>query len=90
MTPSKEKIQNFRKRLKIGVVGMGQCGGNLAVEFSKKGYEAFALNTSFSDLKSLEDLPKEQRLHVGLNGRSGAGKDLNLGKQSLLSNRDQI
>lgn len=90
MKPSEEKIKDFRKRLKIGVVGLGQCGGNLAIEFSRRGYEAFALNTSFSDLKSLEELPKESRLHVGLNGRSGAGRDLNLGKQSLLSNRDRI
>ncbi|MEK6777351.1 MAG: HEAT repeat domain-containing protein [bacterium] len=90
MKPADEKVKDFRKRLKISVVGLGQCGGNLAVEFAKRGYESFALNTSFSDLKSLEDLPKEFRLHVGLNGRSGAGRDLNLGKQSLLSNRDRI
>ncbi len=90
MKPSDDKIKDFRKRLKIGVVGLGQCGGNLAIEFANKGYDAFALNTSFSDLKSLDELPKESRLHVGLNGRSGAGRDLNLGKQSLLSNRDRI
>ncbi len=90
MKPSEGKVKDFRKRLKIVVVGLGQCGGNLAIEFNKRGYEACALNTSFSDLKSLEELPKEYCLHVGLNGRSGAGRDLNLGKQSLLSNRDRI
>jgi len=90
MKPAEEKLKDFRKRLKISVIGLGQCGGNLAVEFAKRGYESFALNTSFSDLKSLEELPKEFRLHVGLDGRSGAGRDLNLGKQSLLSNRDRI
>ncbi|NOY52309.1 MAG: hypothetical protein GXP58_01660 [Deltaproteobacteria bacterium] len=90
MKPSDTKIHDFRKRLKIGVVGLGQCGGNLAAEFARKGYQACALNTSFSDLKSLEEVPREHRLHVGLNGRSGAGRDLDLGKESLLSNRDRI
>ncbi len=90
MKPVEERIRDFRKRLKIGVVGLGQCGGNLAQSFAGRGYEAVALNTSFSDLKSLDKLPKNHRLHVGLNGRSGAGKDLSLGKQSLLSNRDRI
>jgi len=52
MKPSETKMQDFRKRLKIGVVGLGQCGGNLASEFVRKGYQACALNTSFSDLKS--------------------------------------
>jgi cell division GTPase FtsZ len=88
--PSEEKVRDFRKRLRIGVIGLGQCGGNLAMEFSKRGYESVALNTSYSDLKSLENLPKRNRLHVGLNGRSGAGRDMNLGKQSLLSNEDRI
>ncbi len=88
--PSDEKVRDFRKRLRIGVIGLGQCGGNLAMEFSKLGYEAVALNTSYSDLKSLDNLPKQNRLHVGLNGRSGAGRDINLGKQSLLSNEERI
>ncbi|MDX1763134.1 MAG: HEAT repeat domain-containing protein [bacterium] len=85
-----EKNRNSKKRLRIGVIGLGQCGGNLAREFSKLGYDAVVLNTSYSDLKSLEELPKESRLHIGLDGRSGAGKDLNLGRQSLLSSRDRI
>lgn len=90
MPPSTENVKNFRKRLNICVIGLGQCGGNLAREFSKIGYEAVVLNTSYSDLKSLEEVPKENRLHIGLNGRSGAGKDINIGKQSLLGNRDRI
>jgi len=37
MKPAEEKLKDFRKRLKISVIGLGQCGGNLAVEFAKRG-----------------------------------------------------
>ncbi|MSP25123.1 MAG: hypothetical protein EXR75_08150 [Myxococcales bacterium] len=35
---------------KLGVVGLGQCGGNLAALFAARGYPAVALNVSASDL----------------------------------------
>ena len=38
------------KPKRVGVVGLGQCGGNLATIFAAHGYPAAALNVSFTDL----------------------------------------
>lgn len=76
--------------LKMVVIGLGQCGGNFAEEFARAGYKAMALNTSTSDLKDLEAVPKDFRVHIGLSGRNGAGKDRRLGQKSVLANKDKI
>jgi|GEM_PF-1662414 len=76
--------------LEISVVGLGQCGGNIAAEFYKRGYNAIALNTSYTDLKALEALPEENKIYIGVDGRNGAGKDLSLGKRSVLMNQNKI
>jgi len=69
---------------------LGQCGGNIANEFGRFGYNVIALNTSTTDLKDLDGVPEENRLHIGLEGRNGAGKDRRLGLQSLLAHREKI
>jgi len=76
--------------LRMAVIGLGQCGGNFANEFARQGYKSMALNTSTSDLKDLESLPREFRLHIGLSGRNGAGKDHRLGLKSLMANKDKV
>jgi cell division GTPase FtsZ len=76
--------------LEINVIGLGQCGGNIAAEFYKKGYNALALNTSYTDLKALDALPEENRVYIGVDGRNGAGRDMSLGKRSLSVNQSKI
>jgi len=76
--------------LKMVVIGLGQCGGNFADEFARQGYKAIALNTSTTDLKDLDAVPKDFRVHIGLAGRNGAGKDRRLGQKSIMSNKDKV
>lgn len=79
-----------QQHLNIAVVGLGQCGGNFANEFARMGYSAMALNTSTTDLKDLDSIPPEYKVHIGLSGRNGAGKDRRLGLKSLLSHKDKV
>jgi len=78
-----------RKCIEIGVVGLGECGGNLAVEFNKLGYKVAALNTSYTDLRGLPIEPG-RRLYAGLDGRDGAGQDMALGQRSLEARSEEI
>ena len=50
---------------RVGVIGLGQCGGNIATELKNRGYPAFAVNTSVGELQPLE-LDDEQKLLVSL------------------------
>ncbi len=79
-----------QNHLNIVVIGLGQCGGNLANEFARQGYKAMSLNTSTTDLKDLESVPNDFKVHIGLAGRNGAGKDRRLGLKSILSNKDKV
>ena len=60
--------------LKIGFVGVGQCGGNIANEFAKLGYPTVAINTAKPDLEKLTNIRMEHRLLISL-GIQGAGKN---------------
>lgn len=79
-----------QQHLSIAVIGLGQCGGNIANEFARLGYKAMALNTSTTDLKDLDAIPEEYRLHIGLHGKNGAGKDRRLGLKSVTYHREKI
>ncbi len=76
--------------LRIGVVGLGQCGGNFAAEFAKLGYPALAANTSQTDLRSVTGLDEEQRLYVGVDGLNGTGGAMAVGADSLASRGSEI
>jgi tubulin-like protein CetZ len=54
----------------IGVIGIGQAGGNIADEFAKKGFYSAAINFSAKDLESLEHVEKK----LLLIGSDGIGK----------------
>jgi len=79
-----------QQHLSIAVVGLGQCGGNFANEFARMGYPAMALNTSTTDLKDLDSIPAEYKVHIGYAGRNGAGKDRRLGLKSLQSHKEKV
>jgi tubulin-like protein CetZ len=54
----------------IGVIGIGQAGGNIADEFAKRGFYSAAINFSERDLESLECVEKK----LCLIGSEGIGK----------------
>ncbi|MGE5551546.1 MAG: hypothetical protein ACM3ZC_13625 [Bacteroidota bacterium] len=73
--------------IKIGVVGVGQAGGNIAAEFGKLGHEKAAINLSLADLRSLEDLiPARLTLETG----AGAAKDPAEGFRALERNAQRV
>jgi cell division GTPase FtsZ len=68
-------------------VGLGQAGGNLAAELSRRGHRALALNTAASDLSTLSSgallLPEAQRINIGVDGHDGAGSDASYGRECV-------
>ncbi len=70
-------------RLRFAVVGLGQCGGNLANTFARYGYPAVAVNTSILDLKDLQNIPDAQKIHIPPTESDGAGKDPRIGEQAI-------
>ena len=76
--------------LQIGIIGLGQCGGNFAAEFAAKGYPALALNTSPIDLRALRGLDEAQRLFIGSTGMNGTGGSLAAGLACVEAEREAI
>jgi cell division GTPase FtsZ len=77
-------------RLKFAVIGLGQCGGNLANSFAKYGYPSMAVNTSILDLKDLANIPENRKIHTPLNDTDGAGKDPRIGEKAIHSHLSEI
>ena len=77
-------------RLKFAVIGLGQCGGNIANTFAKYGYPSMAINTSILDLKDLANIPDNRKIHAPLNDTDGAGKDPRIGEKALQSHLPSI
>lgn len=82
-------MDNKRKSLKFGIVGLGTCGGNLAEEFSKKGYNSVIINSSETELNRRHVLDN-QKLYIRLSNGRGTKQDVITGKQSLENNAPQI
>lgn len=55
----------------IGILGVGQCGGNIASLFEQKDYGCVYINTSMEDLNSLKNA--KYKIHV--KGGEGASKN---------------
>jgi cell division GTPase FtsZ len=77
-------------RMKFAVIGLGQCGGNIANTFAKYGYPSMAINTSMLDLKDLGNIPENRKMHAPLNESDGAGKDPRIGEKALYSHLPNI
>ena len=54
----------------FGVLGLGQCGGNIASIFEQKQYTTVYLNTSNEDLNAIRGIHK-----IHIDGADGAAKD---------------
>ena len=57
-------------REQFGVLGLGQCGGNIATIFEQKQYTTVYLNTSQEDLNAVKGVHK-----IHIDGADGAAKD---------------
>lgn len=57
-------------REQFGVLGLGQCGGNIASLFEQKKYTTVYLNTSKEDLNAIKGVHK-----IHIDGADGAAKD---------------
>lgn len=82
------------RSLEIVAIGLGQAGGNLAAEFSRRGYRALAFNTAASDLATLSSpalsLPEHQRVYIGIDGNDGAGSDAGYGRECVAAHASRI
>jgi hypothetical protein len=81
--------------LDLCAIGLGQGGGNLAAEWHRRGYRTLLFNTARADFQALshhEGLEMEERLriHIGLGGTDGAGKDPEYGAQCLKAHEDEV
>lgn len=79
----------MNKGLKFGFIGLGQCGCNIADEFSKLGYPAIAINTTKTDLAYLQNIPDDLKLIIN-DGIEGAGKNPEVGEQALIDHIDEV
>jgi cell division GTPase FtsZ len=57
-------------REQFGILGLGQCGGNIASLFEQKQYTTVYLNTSKEDLNAVKGVHK-----IHIDGADGAAKD---------------
>ncbi|MFC2040132.1 tubulin/FtsZ family protein [Chloroflexota bacterium] len=92
--------------MKLVVIGLGQCGGRVADEFSKlnrrarraRGIDiitgAFAVNTDAADLSGLQSIPKGHQHRILIGGRKtgghGVGKVNELGAEVAREDADKI
>lgn len=66
----------------IGVISLGQCGGNIGDLFVEYGFPAVAINYSSTDLMSLDNIENKLTLF----GSEGCGKDRTLASQLMKNN----
>jgi len=80
----------FDGSINFGFLGIGQAGGRIVKAFYDLGYRRIlALNTSKADLEPL-DIPSEHKLFISTGGKDGAGKNMSLGAQAVINNKEEI
>lgn len=84
-----KKETKKERSINLGVIGSGQCGGNIAATFYQQGYDAVAINTAMQDLKALSILPDNNKLHLNYS-LGGAARELELGRLAAETHRDAI
>lgn len=71
---------------KIGIIAVGQAGGNIGQLFEESGYSVLYLNTSQEDLDTLKNA--KHKYHI--TGGEGCNKDRNKAKQLVIDDFDNI
>jgi cell division GTPase FtsZ len=73
--------------LKLGILGIGQGGTNIAEYAYVKGFKAVVVNTAQIDLDQAQYIPNDCKIHLG---GIGAGRDREVGTSAMISNADKI
>ena len=81
-------LKSKKRSIQFGAVGIGQAGSKIAEQFYRFGYISCAINTAKQDL-TLIAIPEENKLHIDY-ALGGAGKDLALGEQAIMSGMEDI
>ena len=74
------------EKIKIGFIGLGQCGSNIAEIAELYSYRTAVCNTSPEDLEAIELI--KNKVLLGSNG--GAGKDRRLAKKDAKENYTKV
>lgn len=89
---SQENVQ--LDRLKIAVIGAGQCGGKMAAEMARLNFYSTIYNTCKEDIDNikevLEKLYDVNYKIIQLKGYNGASKDRELGKKAIKDNLELL
>lgn len=75
--------------MKIGAIGCGQAGINLADQFAKH-FPAIALDTALQNLNSINNVKDDMKYHVKINEWGGCGKNIQIGEDAFKQHRDKI
>lgn len=79
---------NQNSKMKISVIGVGNAGGQAAVEAQENGFSSYVINSSIKDLNS-DTLGDSIKSYVIGNGR-GCGKDRDISKAFYKSTASKI
>lgn len=71
---------------KVGLIAVGQAGGNIGVKLQEKGYNVLFVNTSEEDLDTLE----KAKFKHHIKGGEGCNKDRKKAKELVIENFDEI
>ena len=89
-------MDSLNKALNIGILGLGQAGGNLAAEFFRRGYDVSAFNTAQTDLQAVKSgvihppLPSNLCHYIGLDDCDGAGGDVDYARTCIEHHKELI
>ena len=71
---------------KVGLIAVGQAGGNIGIKLQEKGYNVFFVNTSEEDLETLDSAKFKHHIKGG----EGCNKDRNKAKELVIENFEEI
>ena len=80
------------KSLNTLVIGVGQCGSNIADAFAELNFKAIAINTAEGDLRLLSNIPSNRRIVIGRSRFHGGGVGGNPanGKYAMEQDLDKV
>lgn len=71
---------------KVGLIAIGQAGGNIGIKLQEKGYNVLFMNTSEEDLETLDTAKFKHHIKGG----EGCNKDRNKAKELVIENFEEI
>lgn len=74
--------------MKIGILGFGEAGSQVADQAASRGFSVVAVNTAKIDLDKIKNVPKDCKLHF--ENWEGAGRNRDVGKEAAVVNAEKI